>query len=78
MRLAGAALFLAVRCRMSAQPASIAGIVVDQTSGKPVAQVHVVLIDDQFYGAMSDSAGHFSIGNMPPGRYSIDADRTTC
>jgi hypothetical protein len=79
MRLAGAALFLAVGCSLSAQPASIAGIVIDRTTGKPIAQVHVVLIDPQkpeYYGAVSDSTGHFSVGNMPPGRYSIDADRT--
>lgn len=65
--------------RLAGQPASIAGTVVDQTSGKPVERVHVSLTSPETsdaYGAMSDSAGHFSIARVSPGKYQLRAERT--
>jgi hypothetical protein len=64
-----------VGASLGVQPASIEGTVVDQTSGKPLDRVHVRLMDSEVYGAMSDSSGHFSIAQMPPGRYMMAVER---
>jgi large repetitive protein len=74
-------LFSMMSASLAAQPASVEGTVVDQTTGKPVARVHVRLNpysqdQSEAYGAMSDSSGHFSIAPLSPGRYDIRADRT--
>jgi len=68
---------------LAAQPASIEGTVVDQTTGKPLDRIHIAFLKgsgrentDEAYGAMSDSAGHFSVAGMPPGRYRVLAERT--
>ena len=62
--------------RLTAQVASVEGTVVDQTTGKPLPRVHVSLLTasdafsaDAASGAISDSAGHFSVSQMPPGHY---------
>jgi len=59
--------------RLAAQLASVEGTVVDQTIGKLLERVHLASIvgSDSFSadaasGAMSDSAGHFSMSAMPP------------
>jgi len=68
--------------RLAAQQAGVAGTVVDQTNGKPLERVHITLMtgkpenSGQVYGALSDSAGHFSIGAMYPGVYQIVAQRS--
>jgi hypothetical protein len=66
----------------AAQPASVAGTVTDSTSYKPLERVHVTLLRDVNsstihapYGAMSDSAGHFSIAGIDPGPYKIELER---
>src|SRR5580692_8494945 len=66
----------------AAQPASVAGTVVDSTLGKPLESVHVTLLRDVNsptthapYGAMSDPAGHFSIAGIEPGPYKIELER---
>jgi Carboxypeptidase regulatory-like domain len=76
MRFAGAAAILAVNFGLFGQSASSEGTVVDQTTGKPLERVHVNLRGPDNYGAMSDSAGHFSIAPVSPGRYAIKADRS--
>ena len=44
-----------------------------------MAKVHISLTSraaPNAYGAMSDSAGHFSVARMPPGRYGTLAEST--
>lgn len=69
---------------LAAQPASIEGTVVNQITGQPLAGVHVRLVTGDFsdsgndqivYGAISDSAGHFSVTNMKPGIYMVFPER---
>ncbi len=68
--------------RLAAQQTGVAGIVVDQTNGKPLERVHLTLVtgkpenSGQVYGALSDPVGHFSIGAMNPGVYRILAERS--
>jgi len=62
-----------------AQQASLEGITMDAGAQTPLAGVHVSLISmgvgtnlpepDDAYGAISDTAGHYSIGNIRPGTY---------
>jgi hypothetical protein len=66
---------------LAAQPGSIQGVVVDETTGTPLAHVHVSLTQfsdgrSDSYGALSGAEGRFSIVNMPPGRYFLLAERT--
>jgi len=62
--------------RLAAQPAGIEGTVVDETTGKALERVHVTFIGAETYGAMSDTAGHFSIAQMPAGQYRLGLDRS--
>jgi hypothetical protein len=58
-------------------------VVVDQTTGKPLSDVHLrvltgdvaTLTVERVYGAMTDRAGHFSISAMKPGLYLIVPER---
>ena len=75
MHVVRAGLLLAISWSLSAQLASIEGTVIDQTTGKPLAGVHVSLTAQEAYGAMSTSSGRFSIDPAPPGRYTLFADR---
>src|SRR5580698_778099 len=61
---------------LAAQPASIEGTVVDQTTGKPLDRVHVRLASAEVYGATSNSLGHFSMAQVSPGKYQLRAERT--
>lgn len=67
---------------LAAQPASVEGSVIDDTSGQPLAGAHISLLAGDFgnikeaYGAVSDRAGHFSIAALPAGSYIVLADRT--
>jgi hypothetical protein len=68
--------FAILAARLTAQVTSVEGTVVDQTTRKPLARVHVSLVaaSDAFSadvaaGASSDSAGHFSVSQLPPGHY---------
>ena len=69
-------LLVTIGASLAAQPASIEGTVVDQTTGKPLDRVHVRLTGTEAYGAISDSSGHFSIALMPPGRYMLTVKRS--
>lgn len=64
---------------LSAQQASLEGITVDAVTQQPLAGVHVSLVSmgvgtnlpepDDAYGAISDAAGHYAVGNIRPGAY---------
>jgi len=78
-----AALVLLLAAPVAAQQSSVEGIVLNRTSGQPIAGVHVRLflgIDiqnaTQAYGAITDAAGRFSIATMQPGYYNVDLERT--
>jgi len=72
---------LACLC-LSAQPAALEGIALNDGTGTPLAGVHVSLISvafgaslpepDDAYGAISDAAGHYSIHNIRPGAYYLN------
>jgi protocatechuate 3,4-dioxygenase beta subunit len=68
---------------LCAQPAGVSGIVVDQ-NGKPLAAVHVRLVNgdlngnegvDAVYGATTDSAGQFTFEALDPKLYLVMAER---
>ena len=75
-----AALLLACCACLGAQPAAIEGVVVNQTTGQPMAGVHVRFLsasssaEGQPYGAISGPTGHFSIARLPAGVYIADAE----
>ncbi len=69
-------LLATITASLAAQPASIEGTVVDQTTGKPLDRVHVRLTATEVYGAMSDFLGHFSIAQMPQGKYIVAVERS--
>ena len=64
---------------LSAQQAGLEGVTIDALTQQPLAGVHVSLISmgagtnlpepDDAYGAISNTAGHYSIGNIRPGTY---------
>lgn len=78
-----AILVLLLAAAVSAQPASVDGVVVNRASGEPLSGVHVRLFSgdfgdggiDQAYGAISDKAGHFSVTGMNPGLYLVVLER---
>jgi len=51
----------------------VAGIVLDSETGRPIAGAQVTL-SGKAIGALSDSAGHFNIQNVPPGDLELAAD----
>ena len=60
----GAVLLPMLAAALAAQQAGVEGIIVDQTSGQPLARVHVRVTPDadpdsaeEIYGAASDNAG---------------------
>jgi hypothetical protein len=78
-----AALVLLFAAPVAAQQGSVEGVVLNRTSGQPIAGVHVRLIlgidiqnATQAYGAITDAAGRFSIATMQPGYYRVDLERT--
>lgn len=64
------------------QDTLLEGVTVDSSTGRPLAGVHVrVFTIDRnnvakTHGAISDSAGHFSIAKIPPGSYFCLGERT--
>jgi hypothetical protein len=63
------------------KPASISGDVRNSVTGAPIERAHVVFRLFQNgtwnrYGALTDASGKYSVGNIPPGEYSIVMDRT--
>lgn len=79
MRLCLVAHCLVVLCLLSAriaaaQSISIEGTVVDERTSEAVAGARVALKPSKL-GAISDSAGHFIVANVPPGRYQIVVTR---
>jgi protocatechuate 3,4-dioxygenase beta subunit len=65
-----------------AQPARLEGTAVNIADGQPMTGVHVRLISlatgvpGDIYGAMSDSAGHFSMAQVAPGAYVVAGERS--
>ena len=74
-------LLLATGC-LRAQQGSLEGTAVHAVTREPLSRVHVRLIAAGFagvtgaYGAMSDTAGHFSIATIRPGTYILMPERT--
>lgn len=60
---------------------SIEGVVLNAATGEPVKKANIVLralaaMNNAGLGAISDSAGHFKIEGIEPGRYNLMANRT--
>ncbi len=61
---------------------SVEGVVLNAITGEPIKKANLVLTRadvrsaSQPYGAVSDAAGHFSIPNLAPGNYRLEATRT--
>jgi hypothetical protein len=67
-----------VMCASAQQQSGIAGRVADALSGQALKGAHIRLTSGGFndvqapaYGAMSDSAGRFSISPIPSGSYRL-------
>jgi len=80
-----AALIFLVFCAAcaEAQQSGVDGVVIDRSTGQPLAGVHVRMVTGDFgnggvsavYGAVSDRAGHFSAENIKAGFYLVIGDR---
>jgi hypothetical protein len=78
-----AILVILLAAALSAQPASVDGVVVNRATGEPLSNVHISLVTgdfgnggiDRVYGAISDKAGHFSVTGMKPDLYLVVLDR---
>jgi len=78
-----AILLLLLAAVLTAQPASIDGVVVNHATGQPISGVQIRLMTgdfgnggiDQAYGAVSDKAGRFSVTGMKPGLYLVMLER---
>jgi len=57
------------------QKFTITGSVVNETTGEPIPRAMVTLIGSPMRYAFSDSSGAFLIDTVPPGRYSISAQK---
>jgi Carboxypeptidase regulatory-like domain len=58
------------------QYASVAGVITNSVTGEPVLRAHIQFLRGrEVWGAMSNAEGKFSITKMPPGEYSIVAER---
>ena len=66
------------------EPASVAGMVTNSITGGPILRSHIVLRSaggnrnpemNSTYGALSNAEGKFTITRLPPGPYSVSADR---
>lgn len=55
----------------AAQTGTVTGTVTDSSSGAPVSNAVVTLRGPQSYTATTDTSGHFSIGSVTPGVYSV-------
>jgi len=62
-----------------AEPAVVAGVVIDATSGSPIRKAYVTLSTEEDNPAealgITDSSGHFAFANVPTGRYRLHAER---
>ncbi len=56
------------------QAGRITGVVTDSLSGAPLGGVQVFL-EGSALGAMTNQAGRYTIGNVPPARYQLRAER---
>jgi hypothetical protein len=80
MMMHRAALLLACCACLVAQTAAVEGVVVNRTTGLPMAGAHVVFLgvsasgDQQPWGAISDRKGHFSIASLPAGTYTAGGE----
>ncbi|MCC6280134.1 MAG: carboxypeptidase-like regulatory domain-containing protein [Saprospiraceae bacterium] len=73
IRTAFFSILVFIAAQLFAQPVqTIRGMVIDDASNVPVAFATVVLLDtDPSVGAITDTSGHFSIPNVPVGRYDL-------
>jgi hypothetical protein len=77
----GAMLALLICAPAFAQETLVEGVTVDSSTGRPIAGVHVRVftfnasMNAKTYGAMSDSAGRFSIAKIPAGSYFYIGER---
>src|ERR1041384_2987322 len=78
----GLGLFLLFCSSLGAQPGSLEGTVINAVTGQPMSGVHVRMFTNNFesatlvYGAISNSAGRFSMARVQPGRYTLQPERT--
>ena len=77
-----ATLILLFAASLAAQQASLDGVVLNQARGQPLPGVHIrlyvgIVIEgaNESYGAVSGLDGRFSIAAMPPGAYTVEAER---
>ena len=66
----------------AAANASVSGSVTNSVTGVPLPRAHVAVIvlgntgTQSSVGTMTDAEGKFTIGNLPPGRFILNVDRT--
>lgn len=60
--------------RGTGRDSSVVGIIIDASTGKPIAQAQIALRSTTLR-ASSDLNGHFAIRAVPPARYTIDVRR---
>jgi len=72
--IAGVILLTSIPLASYAQSGSIKGVVHDESTGRPLTGVNVLLKGTTFGAATSDS-GSFAIDNVPVGKYTIVASR---
>jgi hypothetical protein len=83
MRLALSVLLLSAV--LHAQEGSVEGVVTNKATGQPLSGVQIHFLTGDFagsnggisgaYGALSDQAGHYSVGGMKPGLYLVLLER---
>lgn len=74
-------LLLLATTAVAQAPASLEGIVINDSDGQPISGVQVVFVssgvnvEQHRFGALSDRSGHFSIAALPPGSYFLHPQR---
>ncbi len=79
--LATAATSLSQNAPPPDKTATVEGTVTNSVTGEPILRAHVSLMGftngtQQTFGALTDAAGKFSVTGLPPGSYSVQAERT--
>jgi TonB-linked SusC/RagA family outer membrane protein len=71
---AGALLVMAIPAGLQAQNGQVSGTITDRESGGPLSTVQI-FVQGTSLGTLSTATGTFSIGNVPPGTYTVIAQR---
>ncbi len=66
-------LLLVVQAAQAQEPGRIAGVVAAARSNEPLSGVTVVVVGT-LYAAVTDTAGRFDVGPVPPGRYTVQVN----